>query len=290
MMIKGIVKPILKWPGGKQSLAQKLVGFFPTDFNVYFEPFVGGASVLLAMNPEQAVIADMNSWLIDAYLAIKSNWAMVARVLDTMKNNKEDFLRIRTIQPESLNLINRAAHLIYLNKTCFRGLFRVNRKGEFNVPYGAYNRRYYDANNLLAFSRILKGVDIRMGDFEDTLQGVTQDDFVYLDPPYYKVGGYSDFNRYTPGQFRKDDHQRLADLCRNLHQRGIRWAMSNSNSPFVINLFKDFFVYNISARREINLDSKRRTITELLITNYEVGSGLTEKYRTTASNPLESEM
>jgi DNA adenine methylase len=162
----------------------------------------------------------------------------------------------------------RAAHLIYLNKTCFRGLFRVNRRGEFNVPYGAYQRRYYDPDNLAAFAARLRGVDIHCQDFELTIADARPGDFIYFDPPYYKVGGYSDFNRYTPGQFRENDHVRLAACCRELDERGVQWALSNSNTPFIRRLYRGFRMVELTNRREINLNSKSRDIAEMFITNF----------------------
>src|SRR5207237_9329414 len=144
------------------------------------------------------------------------------------------------------------------------GLFRVNRKGRFNVPYGAYDRRYYDLDNLRAVARALERVELRPGDFERCLQDVTPDDIVYLDPPYFKLGGYSDFNRYTPGQFRDNDHIRLAACCRELDLRGVRWAVSNSDTQFVRELFRGYRIEVLENRREINLNSEDRDINELL--------------------------
>jgi DNA adenine methylase len=144
----------------------------------------------------------------------------------------------------------------------------VNRKGRFNVPYGEYDRRYYDLENLRAVAMALEGVEIRHVDFELCLHDVTPEDFVYLDPPYYKLGGYSDFNRYTPGQFRETDHIRLAACCRELDLRGVRWAVSNSDTELVPELFQGYRVERLVNRREINLNSGERDITELLIMNY----------------------
>ncbi len=262
-------KPVLKWAGGKQGLADRLVRYFPPSFARYFEPFIGGASVLLLLQPERAFIGDMNDWLIDTYIAIRIDHRKVARILDALVNTKEEFARIRAIRPETLDLHQRAAHLIYLNKTCFRGLFRVNQKGQFNVPYGAYNRRYYDPDNLATVAKCLESVEIRNTDFELCVADAGPDDFVYFDPPYYKMGGFSDFNRYTKWQFRENDHVRLAALCRELDERGVRWAVSNSDTPFIRALFDGFKVADIANRREINLDSANRDINELLITNYE---------------------
>jgi DNA adenine methylase len=157
----------------------------------------------------------------------------------------------------------RTSSSIYLS-----GLFRVNGKGGFNVPYGAYDRRYFDPENLEAVASILADVELKFGDFEFGIYGITESDFVYFDPPYYKLGGYSDFNRYTSKQFREKDHFRLAALCRELDAKGIRWAVSNSNTEFIKDLFSGFQIHQISTRREINLDSQNRDVVELLITNY----------------------
>jgi DNA adenine methylase len=260
--------PILKWAGGKQILAPTLLRHFPRQFRRYYEPFVGGGSVLFGLCHREAVIGDLNGWLLDTYRAVRADYRKVAAILDGMVNTREDYLRVREIEPSTLDLFTRAAHLIYLNKTCFRGLFRVNRKGQFNVPYGEYARRYYDLDNLRAAAAVLEGVEIRHVDFELCLHDVTPEDFVYLDPPYYKLGGYSDFNRYTPGQFRETDHIRLAACCRELDLRGIRWALSNSDTPFIADLFQGYRVERLENRREINLNSVERDITELLIMNY----------------------
>lgn len=269
MMSARVAAPFLKWAGGKQALEDVLTKAFPARFGRYHEPFVGGGSIALTLALPDSVICDENTWLIDAYLAVRESWQRVADVLDGMVNSKREFLRVRAIKPETLPPHERAAHLIYLNKTCFRGLFRVNRKGQFNVPYGEYNRRYYDPDNLKAVAAVLAGFDIRCGDFEFGLAGVKRGDFVYLDPPYYKLGGYSDFNRYTPGQFRQSDHVRLAAACRELDERGVLWAVSNSDTSLVRDLFRGFHMLEISARREINLNSASRDVCELLITNYE---------------------
>jgi DNA adenine methylase len=261
-------RPVLKWAGGKQALAERLVQSFPDEFSRYYEPFIGGASVLLTLQPEKAVVGDLNNWLLDTYEAIRTDHEKVAEYLDGLVNTREEFERIRAVQPETLDLSRRAAHLIYLNKTCFRGLFRVNRKNQFNVPYGAYDRRYYDPANLGAVANCLRHAEIRRMDFELCLADVTSEDFVYMDPPYYKQGGYSDFDRYTKSKFKENDHFRLAAVCRELDERGIRWAVSNSDTAFVRTLFDGFTMQTIANRREINLNSQERDIDELLIMNY----------------------
>ena len=258
-------RPFIKWAGGKQAIAAEIVGRFPAKMGTYYEPFLGGGSVFFELAPTRAVLADSNGWLVDTYKAIRNDATKVARELDGLVNTKDEFLRIRAVSPDTLELPRRAAHFIYLNKTCFRGLYRVNRSGQFNVPYGAYERRYYDIDELKAASIRLKGVELLNDDFEVVLANAKRGDFVYLDPPYYKLGGYSDFNRYTPGQFREADHERLASLCVKLDRRGVKWALSNSDTPLVRELFRDFEVGKVKARREINLNSRRRDIEELYL-------------------------
>ena len=159
-------KPCVTWVGGKQSIADRLTSFFPKDYGTYFEPFLGGGSVFFSLQRQHAVISDENRWLIDTYLALKNDWKLVASCLDKMMNSRKEYLKVRAIDPWALGLYERAAQFIYLNKTCFRGLFRVNRKGQFNFPYGLYDRRYYDGGNLEAVSLALSKVEIRSGDYE----------------------------------------------------------------------------------------------------------------------------
>ena len=268
---KNNIGPFIKWAGGKQSIADQLLACFPEKFECFYEPFVGGGSVFMATDWKHAVISDVNDWLVDTYKAIRDDWARVAEILDSMPNEKSFFLELRAKHAsEHKTQFERAAAFIYLNKTCFRGLFRVNRSGFFNVPYGEYDRRYYDPSNLKGVSKLLAKVEIFSGDFELCLATAVAGDFVYFDPPYYKLGGYSDFNRYTPDQFKEAEHLRLAALCRELDQRGICWAVSNSDTPFTRELFKGYCFTAVNARREINLKSENRNISELLFTNYEV--------------------
>jgi len=268
---KNNIGPFIKWAGGKQSIADQLLACFPQQIECFYEPFVGGGSVFMATDWDRAVISDVNGWLVDTYKAIRDDWKKVARILDTLPNQKSFFLELRSKHASAYKThFERAAAFIYLNKTCFRGLFRVNKMGYFNVPYGEYDRRYYDPCNLQGVADLLAKVEIFHGDFEMCLATANSGDFIYFDPPYYKLGGYSDFNRYTPDQFNEPEHIRLAALCRELDQRNIRWAVSNSDTPFTRELFQGYCFTPVSARREINLNSKDRNISELLFTNYEV--------------------
>jgi len=260
--------PFIKWAGGKQALLTQLKPHFPKKIDRYVEPFIGGGAVFFDLDHNQATISDQNEWLIDTYMAIRDDWKSVAKVLDKLPNTKEEFLKVRALSPKSVDISKRAAYFIYLNKTCFRGLFRVNQKGCFNVPYGAYDRRYYDPMNLAAVSEALSNTTILLGDFEQSVIGVKDNDFVYFDPPYYKLGGYSDFNRYTSGQFREQDQLRLASVCNELTNRGVKWALSNSDTPFIKSIYKSYRMEKVNARREINLKSQDRDVSELLILNY----------------------
>ncbi len=262
------VRPFIKWAGGKQALVADLVGRFPERFERYFEPFLGGGSVFLSLRPSNAVLADQNRWLVDTYRAVRWSWRRVVAELEALPNTRRDYLQIRARDPWSLALAERAAQFIYLNKTGFRGLFRVNRAGRFNVPYGEYDRRTHDPDQLRDVARALRGVTLRCGDFESALSDVTARDFVYLDPPYVKQGGHADFNRYTADQFRQRDHERLAETCRELSARGVRWLLSQSDTETVRSLYEGFAMERVAARREINLNSRRRDVDELLIRSW----------------------
>jgi len=264
------VRTIVKWVGGKQRIARDLAQCFPAFTGKYFEPFCGGGSVFLALGARPSLLSDSNKWLIDCYRAVRRNWRAVARILEGLPNTRADFLRIRAMQPSSFGPVRSAAHFIYLNKTCFRGLFRVNRKGQFNTSYGAYKRRYFDPEELEAFARQLDGADLRCVDYMEAVADAKAGDFVYFDPPYHKLGGYSDFDRYTAFPFRDDDHVRLARLCHDLSRRGVKWALSNSDTPFIRKLYDQFRIAQVLNRREINLMAGRRTVVELLVTNYDL--------------------
>jgi len=229
---------------------------------------VGGGAVALESGARDGLLNDQNEWLMDTYRAIRGDWRQVARLLDGMKNSEDEFYRIRKVNPKTVDEFTRAAMLVYLNKTCFRGLYRVNRFNQFNVPYGKYDRRYYDPANLAAFAEFLGNFELRVGDFEVALADAGPEDFVYLDPPYHRLGGYSDFNRYTSGKFKEIDHLRLRNVCVELDKRGVRWVQSNSSTEYIRELYRDFDVSEITNRREINLNSKSRDIKELVIKNF----------------------
>lgn len=261
-------EPFVKWAGGKQALALQLLARFPGQFERYFEPFLGGGALFFALRPSRAVLGDANAWLVQTYATLRDDCAAVIAALQRLPNTRADFLRIRAEELEPLAPAERAARFIYLNKTCFRGLFRVNAGGRFNVPYGAYQRRTHDPLVLNAVARALRGIELVASDFATTLAAAGPGDFVYLDPPYWKLGGWADFNRYTPGRFTAADHERLAAACRDLDARGVRFVLSNSDVDPVRALFRGWQIEPIAARREICLDSSRRDVQELVIRNF----------------------
>ena len=261
-------RPFVKWAGGKQSIANKIILHFPSQYEKYFEPFIGGGSVFFSSKANKAVISDYNEWLITTYKAIRDFPLEVMEKLESYPNTEDYYYKIRSNDVSKLDLVEKASHFIYLNKTCFRGLFRVNKKGQFNVPYGRYQRKYFDRNEILTTSEYLRNIEIRCGDYELSLHDIGKEDFVYLDPPYFKQGGYSDFNRYTKDKFNHLDQIRLASVCQDLNKKGVRFLQSNSNTPFIRELYSDFKLIEIENRREINLKSSKRQITELLIKNY----------------------
>jgi DNA adenine methylase len=273
-------KPFVKWAGGKRQLIESLQKHIPKKFNTYFEPFVGGGAVLfhlLDQNPDlRCTISDLNSDLILSYITIRDKVDQLVDSLEKHSNRyfadqRKYYYSVRESAPKSQ--IEKVSRLLFLNKTCFNGLYRVNSKGQFNVPLGKYtNPSIVNKENLLAVSKILqsKSIAIRCQDFEAILDDAKKDDFVYFDPPYQPVSKTANFTSYTKCEFTYDDLQRLARLCQRLDKKECKVLLSNSNTKEVKRLFSSKWkVAEISANRAINSDSKKRTgHTELLIKNY----------------------
>lgn len=258
-------KPFLKWIGGKASLAPTILQHFPPKFNQYYEPFLGGGGMYLSHLAPDPILGDHNEWLIETWRSIRDRWEQVASCLDGMPNTKEDYYRIRD-GVGRLDGVEKAAAMIYLNKTCFRGLFRVNRRGRLNAAYGFYkNPIYYDRDNLEAVSKALragKGAALRVGDFESIVEPAQAGDFVYMDPPYHDT-----FSMYTASTFTESDQGRVARLCRRLHERGVRWVVSNSDTKLIRYLYEGFKFTVLETRYEINVKASGRASQELLIEN-----------------------
>lgn len=267
-----IATPILKWAGGKTSLLKQFALHFPnpTQYERYFEPFVGGAAVFFHLHPPRSYLFDLNAELIELYTLIRDDVESVIQALTPHHNDRDYFEQIRAQDTATLTGAERAARFIFLNRTCYNGLYRVNSKGKFNVPFGRYtNPLICDSDGLRAASRALQGVQLEVNDFETSLAECKAGDFIYFDPPYAPLSATSSFISYTKDGFDTADQRRLADLYRELDRRGCLLMLSNSSAPLIYELYSGFNLYEIAARRNINsrIDG-RGLITELLVTNY----------------------
>ena len=261
------VKPILKWAGGKSQLLPELLPRVPVNYSRYVEPFIGGAALFFALQPEHAIISDSNPELINLYRCVADDVDAVIGFLKQYVNTKEEFYRIRAQDWQQLDPCEAAARMIYLNRTCFNGLYRVNRKGQFNVPFGDYkNPRICDEQNLKNASVVLRRATILCEDYLDVLNNrVESGDFVFLDPPYMPIGEWGDFKRYTKEQFYEADHRRLADAVHRIHERNAWAVLTNSNHPLVRELFADFPMVVCATKRNISCRSKTRTGEDVIV-------------------------
>ena len=261
-------KPILKWAGGKTQMLGDLLPKVPSSYGRYIEPFFGGGAMFFALQPEQAVIADSNPELINLYRQVANHVDDVICQLKKYENTQEMFYAVRgqdwTMLPEA----EAAARTIFLNKTCFNGLYRVNKKGQFNVPFGKYkNPKICDVEGLKAASAALKKAEIVCGDYLLVLEHYAQPgDFVFLDPPYLPISEYSDFKRYTKEQFYEEDHVELAKMVKTLHERGCHVILTNSNHPLVHELYAPFTIDVIQTKRHISCNGSTRKGEDVIVT------------------------
>lgn len=269
-MKDNIAKPVVKWAGGKGQMLNILLPKIPESYNKYIEPFVGGGALFFAERPEQAIISDANPELINLYRVIASKTDALIESLKPYKYDKDMYYLVRNQDPSKLNPVQRAARTIYLNKTGFNGLFRVNKKGEFNVPFGRYkNPKIIDSNNLYNASRILKKATIITGDYLDVLHEFAKPgDFIFLDPPYMPVSIYSDFKRYTKDQFGPKDQEKLAAEVDRLYKIGCYVMLTNSNHPFIMDLYQKYNVQVFNTKRMINSKSAKRNGQDIVVTTY----------------------
>ena len=276
-MIKG--KPFVKWAGGKRQIIKELTKLAPLEYSTYYEPFVGGGALLFEFSPKEAVINDYNEELMNVYNCIKDENKFEKMVHELnhyeASHNKEFYLELRNKDRDQKKFMKipdykRAARTIYLNKACFNGLYRVNSKNEFNVPFGKKEKvNTYDGQNLGIIHSFLNFNDIKIMnvDFEESVKDAKKGDFIYFDPPY--DSDTHTFNNYTEEGFGKKDHIRLANTFKELDKKGCYVMISNHNTELVNELYKDFNIHVIEAKRNINANGKKRgKVEEVIITNY----------------------
>ena len=264
------VRPFLKWAGGKSRLLPALRRSLPLKFKRYFEPFIGGGALFFGLLPDEAVLGDSNPELINCYQAVRDKPTELIAAVSRLRVNESEFYRLRELDPERMSPVERAARLIYLNKTCYNGLYRVNKEGRFNTPYGRHsNVTLVDPANLLSASAALRKAQLVCGDFATVLDTAEKDDFIYLDPPYVPVGKFSDFKRYTKGQFYEADQERLAEEFRELAGKGCFVLLSNSFNEKTAKLYSKFLQRTVQMPRFVNCKGEGRgKVDELLISNY----------------------
>ena len=264
------MKPILKWAGGKSQLLPDLLPRIPKTFGKYIEPFFGGGALFFALQPDNAVIADSNPEIINVYLQLAHHVDEVIERLKLYKNEEEVFYQARSLDWKSLSEIDAAARTLFLNKTCFNGLYRVNKEGFFNTPFGRYkNPKICDEDHLRSVSEALKKATIVCGDFWDVLERYAEKgDFIFLDPPYVPVSEYADFKRYTKEQFREADQRRLAETIDDLYAKGCYVLLTNSNAPLVHELYDKYPFAVVQTKRAINSKGNGRTGEDVIVTAY----------------------
>lgn len=278
MMYNKNVSPVLKWAGGKKQLLGQLTSLMPTEkITTYCEPFLGGGAMLFSIQPGVAYVNDINMGLMNVYNVIKHFPEALIAELSSYENTAEFYYKIRGFDRDAkefaaLTAVERAARFIYLNKTCFNGLYRENRQGQFNVSYGKYkNPDFVNAEGIRAVSQYFNAANIYFTsmDFSEVLRTLPSGSFVYLDPPYDPVSETANFTSYTRYGFTKDDHIRLKQCCDELTARGIKFMLSNSNTEFILQLYTGYYITEVSARRAINCNGNGRgNVTELVIRNY----------------------
>lgn len=272
-----LVAPVVKWVGGKRQLLDEITPLLPKRITCYCEPFLGGGAVLFSIQPSKAIVNDLNADLITVYEVIRDDVEALIESLKKHENTSEYFYALRDIDRDkvsyqSLSKVEKASRLIYLNKTCFNGLFRVNSSGEFNSPFGHYKNpnivnepvlravsKYFNTSNIAFYSE----------DFSKTLSRVHKGGFVYLDPPYDPVSDTASFTGYNKGGFDRSEQIRLKRCCDELTQRGVKFMLSNSSTEFIKELYQEYDITIVKAKRAINADaSKRGAIEEVLVRNY----------------------
>lgn len=274
-----LIVPFLKWVGGKRQLVPEIKKLLPEGIKnrLYIEPFVGAGALLFELQPKRAIINDFNIELINVYEVIRDHPEELITALKEHKNTSEYFYNIRAIDRQPLfnhmTVIEKASRTIYLNKTCYNGLYRVNNAGEFNSPFGRYkNPNIVNAPVIKAVSRFLNdnNITIKHGDYEAILSDLPEKAFVYLDPPYHPISESSNFTGYIQGGWTVDEQIRLRNVCNSLNERGIQFLLSNSATPLIEELYSEYNMKKVRATRSVNsISSKRGLVDEYLIYNYD---------------------
>jgi len=267
---EGVARPFLKWVGGKRQILPFIRNHLPAVFGHYHEPFLGGGAVFFDLHPERATISDINAELIDTYIVVQSHVEALIRALKKHVHDERSYYEVRALNPADLSPVQRAARMIYLNKTGYNGLYRVNRSGGFNVPFGRHiNPNFCDAKNLRLASERLCGVKIQCGSFENVLDSVRRGDLVYFDPPYIPLSRSSSFVAYQKRGFGMDNQERLAEVFEELTRRGVSVLLSNSDVPWMRERYAAFRLHSIHAMRHVNsMASSRGPVGELVVTNF----------------------
>lgn len=266
-------RPILKWVGGKTQLLEQMKPLLPKSYARYFEPFVGGAALFFELRSRQelpAFLSDINAELVNCYQAVRDDVEAVIRALRLHVYTSEHYYSVRALKPGDLPPAERAARTIFLNKTGFNGLYRVNKSGQFNVPFGRFTRpKFCDVDNLKACSRAFRGVSIEHGPFSRVLERAQSGDFVYLDPPYVPLSRTSDFTAYVPGGFGEAEQRELTDVFKTLASRGVHVMLSNSDTKLVRELYSGFDIQLVYASRSVNSNVARRgKVPEVVVRSY----------------------
>lgn len=268
-------QPFLRWAGGKFHLARVLLGFVPSGARErnYYEPFLGAASLFFSLRPKRAYLSDVNAHLMNCYGVIRDSPDAVAKALraHAARDSEAHYYEVRELYNRSHGGVSQAARFIYLNRTGFNGVFRVNIKGAYNVPYGRKMKpRFPSTAELRSVSKSLQTAKLSAQPYDEALATAKSGDFVYLDPPYPPINGTSYFTHYTSCRFGSYDQERVAELFRTLDSRGCLVMLSNANLPVVRNLYKGFARHRLSVTRFVSSQSVKHRVTELVITNYDV--------------------
>jgi DNA adenine methylase len=276
-------RPFIKWAGGKRQLVDELLKRRPEKYDRFLEPFIGGGALFFALKPEKAFISDINEELIGLYTVVRDEVEELVKELQKhdekfrQGDGQEYFYKVRNVDREARyagwSPVRKAARFVFLNKTCFNGLYRVNSRGQFNTPFGFYkNPAIVDANNLRSCSKVLATAEIRQADFEAVLSVTRKGDFVYFDPPYVPLTSTANFTSYTGEGFDLDMQLKLRSVCDELDRNGVWWMLSNSHTKFVLDLYKPhYLIHKVEATRAINCKGEGRgKIKEVIVTNYPV--------------------